>query len=418
MKYRVRMIVSFIAAFSGGQLRNAADALPVPRPHPFGKREHVVRQLNGEREPDSLPAEILWISEPWYKQRSDENAQMPYLAYLPENDRVVMLVITHHPTCTAFIYSDDHGKTWSKRKWFSTDADGKPKPGIVLGLTNLGGGKLLVYKENVTHGLWRSDDFGETWKAMPVQETDKKQYAWDPLLVLKDSAGRVTKLFEASYQPTGVAWGSPDGFYSQGYLRWSTDEGSTWSEQVKVPQWLGVNEVNLIQAANGNFVAACRTDYPKRFAHFKLDHYGGMAVSISEDEGKTWSELNPLYEWGRHHPSMVTMPDGDIVMSYVVRLGYPSTHEGFPQFGVEAVVSHDDGRTWDKEHRYILASWVGNITGRTAWFCSVQSTSTILMPDGTLLTAFGTGFRNLPGAKVCKMDVALVRWRLGPSDSR
>jgi len=42
----------------------------------------------------------------------------------------------------------------------------------------------------------------------------------------------------------------------------------------------------------------------------------------------------------------------------------------------------------------------------------VQSTSTIALPDGQLLTAFGTGFRNPPDAKICKMDVALVRWRL------
>jgi Neuraminidase (sialidase) len=417
VKCHLVLIVSLICDFSGLPSILAAEELPTPKPHPFGKREHVVQQLNGEREPTSLPAEIQWISEPWYKQRSDENAQMPYLAYLPEKDRVVMSVITHHPTCTAFITSDDQGKTWSERKWFSPDAKGNPQPGIVLGLTNLGGGKLLVYKENVTHGLWRSNDFGKTWKASPGHGPTKKQYGWDPLLVIKNSEGQVTKMFAGSWQPTGVAWGSPEGFYSQGYFRFSMDEGQTWSEPRKVPQWLGVNEICLTQASNGDLVAACRTDYPSRFAHHKLDHYGGLAVSISKDEGKTWSDLNPLYEWGRHHPSMTTMPNGDIVMSYVVRLGYPATHQGFPQFGVEAIVSHDNGQTWDKKHRYILATWVGNITGGSAWFCSVQSTSTVLMPDGTLLTAFGTGFRNLQGAKMCKMDVALVRWRLNPSGS-
>jgi len=412
VKYHFAAIVSFISAFSGGPSILSAEDLPAPKPHPFGKREHVVRQLNGAREPASLPAEIQWISKPWYKERSDENAQMPYLAYLSEKDRVVMLVITHHPTYTALIFSNDHGKTWSKRKWLITDAKGHPKPGIALGLTDLGGGKLLAYPENVAHGRWLSSDFGKTWKWMSIQDSVKKRYVWDPLLVVKTSEGHVRKVFEASYRPTGVAWGSADGFYSQAYLRSSRDAGQSWSVELKVPQWLGVNEVNLIQASNGDLVAACRTDYPKRFAHYKLDHFGGLAVSISKDEGKTWSGLKPLYEWGRHHPSMVRMPNGDIIMTYVVRLGLPATHEGFPQFGVEAVVSHDNGQTWDKEHRYILASWVGNITGPNAWFCSVQSTSTVLMPDGMLLTAFGTGFRNLKGAKVCKMDVALVRWRL------
>ena len=105
-------------------------------------------------------------------------------------------------------------------------------------------------------------------------------------------------------------------------------------------------------------------------------------------------------------------------MSYVVRLGYPATHEGFPQFGVEAVVSRDNGQTWDKDHRYILATWVGNMTGGNAWFCSPQSTSSVRLPDGTILTAFGTGFRNPSDAKVCKMDVALVRWHLNKRDGK
>lgn len=396
-----------------------ADNLPAPNPHPFGQRTHVVQQMNGEQKPTDLPADIQWISEPWYKTRNDENAQMPYMVYLPEKDRVVMMVITHHPTHTAFIVSDDHGETWSERRYLSVDKNGNPKPGIAVGLTNLGSGKLLAYPDNVTHGRWLSSDFGTTWCFEDVHDSAKTRYVWDPLLVvkssdLKNSGQHVTKLFEASYRPTGVAWGSAEGFYSQAYFRSSLDEGQTWSDEVKVPQWLGVNEVNLIRASNGHLVAACRTDYPSRFAHHKLDHFGGLAVSISKDEGKTWSELNPLYEWGRHHPSMVRMPNGDIVMSYVVRLGLPATRYGFPQFGVEAIVSRDNGQSWDKQSRYVLATWVGNITGGAAWFCSVQSTSTVLMPDGQLLTAFGTGFRNRQGAKVCKMDVGLVRWRLNP----
>lgn len=389
----------------------AAGELSSLKPHPFGKHEHTVLRLNNESEPASLPADIQWVSKPWFEEKDDENAQMPYLTYLPEKDRVLMLVETHQPIRTAFIFSDDHGQTWSKRKWLSSDAQEQPQ-GVALGLTNLGGGKLLAYPENAAHERWVSDDYGQTWAKFDVQDAVAERYIWDPLLVIKNAQGRVQKLLEASWRPTGVAWASPEGHYSQAYLRSSADDGRTWSDETKVPQWLGVNEVNLIRAANGDLVAACRTDYPKRFAHYGLDHFSGLAVSISKDEGKTWSNLKPLYEWGRHHPSMVLLPNNDILMTYVVRLGYPATHEGWPQFGVEAIVSHDHGQTWDKDHRYILATWVGNVTGPNAWYSSVQSTSTILLPDGVILTAFGTGFRNPPDAKVCKMDVALVRWRI------
>jgi hypothetical protein len=102
-----------------------------------------------------------------------------------------------------------------------------------------------------------------------------------------------------------------------------------------------------------------------------------------------------LYDWGRHHPSMVVMPNGDIVMTYVVRLGYPRTPEGYPQFGIEAVVSQDNGQNWDLDHRYLLATWKGIRKGPNAWYASSQATSTVLLPDGSCITTFGTGYRSL-----------------------
>jgi len=135
-----------------------------------------------------------------------------------------------------------------------------------------------------------------------------------------------------------------------------------------------------------------------------------MGVSISRDNGQTWSELHWLYEWGRHHASMVVLPDGRIVMSYVVRLGYTDTPDGFHRFGIEAVVSSDHGKTWDLDHRYLLSVWTGIIKDDLEHNVC-QSTSTLLLPDGQLLTAFGTGFRN-PDPGIYNMEVGLVQWRV------
>jgi hypothetical protein len=99
-------------------------------------------------------------------------------------------------------------------------------------------------------------------------------------------------------------------------------------------------------------------------------------------------------------------------MTYVVRLGYPNTPDGRTQFGVEAVASSDDGQTWDLQHRYILATWTGAVKGDKFWYCSVQGASTVLLADETLMTAFGTGFRNTPASSKCIMDIALVGWRM------
>ena len=77
---------------------------------------------------------------------------------------------------------------------------------------------------------------------------------------------------------------------------------------------------------------------------------------MSKDNGCTWSELNHVYFWGRHHPHMIVMPNGHIVMTYVVRNGYVADKTGRLRFGIEAVVSTDNGETWDLDHKYILAS--------------------------------------------------------------
>jgi hypothetical protein len=103
--------------------------------------------------------------------------------------------------------------------------------------------------------------------------------------------------------------------------------------------------------------------------------------------------------------------------SYVVRFGYTDTADGFPQFGIEAIVSHDHGQTWDLDHRYLLHVWAGQQKGRWFWWGGCICTSTVLLRDGSLLTSFGTGYRTQDNPHVLPIpsDVGLVRWRLGAS---
>lgn len=370
--------------------------LPLTKAHPFDDGDrHVVLQLQGEGEPVRLPAEMTWISKSWNRV----DARCPYMAYMPERDRVVMTVLGG-----SLVSSDNQGKTWSPRR---------PDCPSMLGLTYLGQGRLTAFSEDLA-SFFDSSDYGETWARRASKLPVKLAYSWDPLLPLANEHGEIVRLVQPCYQETGIPWGSTEGPNFQGSLRSSSDLGQTWTEPERIPQWLGANEINLIVARNGDWVAACRTDLLPKFATLKMDNYAGLGVSVSKDAGKTWSPLKMLYEWGHHHPSMVILPDGRIVMSYVARLGYPSNAEGFPQFGIEAVVSSDNGETWDLDHRYILAAWVGQIkTPHWRYWGSAQSTSSVLMPDGTILTAFGTGF-NITEAGIAKdiKDVAVVRWRL------
>ena len=363
---------------------------------------HTVRQMNGREAVRDLRASFQIVTESWRRV-----VAVPYIGYMPERDRVLMLVSCDYPHQAVVLWSDDRGATWSAPRFAHVDLSGRPDTGMGTGLTYLGGGRIWFAAGDKR---WVSHDFGETWResqAVPPASNGRPWIEWDPLLVDRDRrTGKVLGLL--SYCSDNL---QPDGHF-QGYVRFSTDEGATWHGEIKVPEMSRVNEVAFVRARNRDIVAACRTDNPDRFAG-EIDHFGGLAVSISKDDGRTWSKPNRLYEWGRHHPSMVLMRNGDMVMTYVVRRGYTDTKDGFLRFGVEAVVSRDNGRTWDLDHRYILATWPSTIKGPNAWFPSSQATSSVLLPDGSILTAFGTGYRcnNPPDGKPSPRDVGLVRWR-------
>jgi len=401
---------------------------------------HEIHQLNGKAKRIKLPAKPQILTESWtgnWTESWNQVAGVPYITYVPEKNRVLMLVSCGYPHQAVILASDDDAGTWSEPWYVHTDETGKSDTGLGVGFAYVGRGKALLWTcsywleraEDRRYLRWSSDDHGQTWsQGSPISPPARSP--WDPPMVDRDpTTGEVTRLWE-----TACIEDHSRDVWSQAYLRQSVDEGRTWTEWVKVPQWAGVNEVALIRAKNGDLVAACRTDMLERFVTrdpetgavvTALDHYEGLGVSISRDEGRTWSDVEKLYDWGRHHPSMALLPDGDIVMTYVARKGYVDTPEGYPQFGVEAVVSRDNGRTWDLDHRYILAAWPGNRTDARSWYRSSQATSSVLLPDGSILTAFGTGYRAKAPEddpqRFSPRDVGLVNWRVnneGLNDDR
>jgi hypothetical protein len=376
-------------------------------PCPAAWQEHQVQLLNGAQAPIPVAGRLQIVSESWNRV-----VAVPYLVYMPEKQRLLMLVGCDYPHHPEVLHSDDEGATWSEPR--RVTAAGTNLDGLGTCLTYLGQGELLFLAGD---HRWVSHDFGDTWEVgalVAPTVDDKPWYTWDPLWADRDPAtGAVTRLFE-----TGYTWHrAPDVVkdHQQGYLRVSSDRGATWSQSIKVPQWKEVSEVALVRAANGDLVAACRTDIPPSKAGEWIDHFEGLGISVSRDDGATWSGVDKLYDYGRHHPSFVLLPDGRLLMTYVVRKGYVDTGEGYPQFGVEAILSGDNGHTWDLDHRYVLHAWIGNRLGENKWWASCQATSTVLLPGGDLLTAFGTGYRSQPdaaGANPAPRDAGLLRWTL------
>ena len=393
-------------------------------------QQHEVRQQNGKDPQIRLPAKFQILTESWNRV-----VGIPYIVYMPEKDQLLMLAACDYPHRAFILTSDDRGASWTDPRPALVDKDGKPSAivgkslagDMGTGLAYLGNGKVLFYigsgREEGLISCWFSKDYGKTWGdnvSLTAPTFDRRRwYIWDPPLVERDQkTGKVSRLALTSYTrlyPPDVERNCPCGF-----IRFSTDEGTTWSDSIQVPQWERFNEVALVRASNGDLVAALRSDVPDRLLDkgVTMDHNEGLGVSISKDDGRTWSTVNILYEYGRHHQSLVLMPNGDIVMIYVVRLGYVNTKDGFPQFGVEAIVSHDHGRTWDLDHKYILHAWAGALKGPDAWWPSSQATSSQLLPDESIITAFGTGYR-IKTDEQAPRDVGLVQWRpnSGPVNS-
>lgn len=372
---------------------------------------HTVRQLNGRAPVVSLPARAQTINLNWGR-----SAQMPYVAYLADKDELLILFLSERPTRAMLTRSRDGGNTWSAPEYAHRGADGKPDFPGCFALTYHGGAKVtMVPGEGTVDWNLVSADLGQSWRKVPRQPAFPGQpfIVWDPWFSEPSSATQ--RLIETGYISVGE-W--EKGGYSQGVIRFSEDGGETWSETTKVPQWRGFNEVVVTRAKNGNLVAACRSDAPARFHKLLNDNYSGLGVSISKDNGRNWSAVNMLYEWGRHHPGMVVLPNGDIVMSYAVRRGYPDTPDGFPQMGVEAVVSHDHGQTWDLDHRYLLDTYTGLVKGPDGpYIAQTQSTGSVLLRDGSILTVYGgaaRAIRTTPGASEPR-DTVVVKWRPGAS---
>ena len=185
-----------------------------------------------------------------------------------------------------------------------------------------------------------------------------------------------------------------------GYVRWSRNGGRSWEGFNWPEEWLwyddyqgktyvrGVGEGGIVRAADGTVVAALRTDMPARYVPLHYDNFEGTAVSLSKDEGKTWSPLNFVFSPGRHHATLVRLPNDDLVMTVIRRLHLKNGRLASYRKGCDAVVSHDNGITWDVSRMYILDEF--SAVGTEKWFsvaCGHQFS--ISLDDGYILTTFG-----------------------------
>lgn len=309
-------------------------------------------------------------------------------------------------------FSKDGGDSWTPLARVGRLVTGRP-----TSLTYLGAGEVMFaagYKDQNKPVRFFSKDFGRTWpERAPVPTTPDGMgiYTEGNYMVDRDKNGVATRIAAPGIMES---WPSDieRGAFVSG-VHWSSDGGRTWSEPTIPKQWQrkvkykgkvykrGCTEGALVRAANGWIVAALRMDmHPKFFGGPFGDNAEGIGVSISKDDGVTWSPIQVIHEAGRHHTHLICMPDGTLVMTFIMRLDIVDGHMATYKRGVCALLSYDNGLTWDTEHEYLLHGF-DHADGTPAGY-SCGHVYSALLTDGSILTSY----MNIPTRAAC-----LVKWK-------
>jgi hypothetical protein len=307
-------------------------------------------------------------------------------------------------------FSTDGGGSWSPFQTippFSGDANAA-RP---MMLTYLGGSNLSYV---AGRSVYFSNDYGQHW-GQPVSYGLGAGYTNSAeegnAGVDRDPNGNAVRVNEIGYSWNGNGNNSYPYTSTFGY---STDGGVTWQGKVTPPAWTypvtyqgtqytrGTSEGSVVRAANGDLVAALRTDgLPQYEALLPNDDVEGLAVSISKDNGQTWSALSRLFDAGRHHANLQLLPNGDLLMTMIVRHDFRTgTTLTSNMRGCDALLSHDNGLTWNLDQRITLDAFdyydpsnlYPSVCGHVAF---------TPLSDGSMLTAYG---------KYVDNAAVLVKW--------
>ncbi len=201
------------------------------------------------------------------------------------------------------------------------------------------------------HAAKVSHDDGETWE--------------DRELPLPNAPG-VMAFHGGIVTDKGVilwpVYGSPlPGDLGHSYVYRSADSGRTWTFHEILADARGelpVNETSILDLGAGHILAFARTGAG-------ADH---MMRAESFNSGVTWGRLADSGITG-HPPDLLRLRNGHILLAYGYR------HQ---PFGIRAVISKDEGKTWGDE--FILRDDGRN--GDLGYPMSIQ------LADGTLFTAY------------------------------
>jgi hypothetical protein len=359
------------------------------------------------------------ICHPAYKQevRADSGRTLPFGLAQMDNGQIAMVVASQPgfpgggPYYPKITFSSDGGNTWSAFQGLPTTVSDWSAWPVSLAYT--GGGNLSY----VSGGRrYFSTNYGNTWSSNIVDQ----QYhipGGGYVTLTRENNASVDRtgiwdprgLMEIGYYATGRPYPESDGFHT--VFRYSLDGGHTWQGNLEPPSWTfpveyngkvyqsAANEGCVVRAKNGDLVAALRPNMPPRFFRencpdnpYDYDNLDGMGISISHDSGTTWSPITTLYEAGRHHANLDLLPNGDLVMTFIMRDDIDPGESVLASHnrGLEALVSHDNGQHWNLDQQFTLDEFdYYNPAPGNQWLSACGHVATIMLSDGSMLAAYG-----------------------------
>lgn len=344
------------------------------------------------------------------------HASKPSMAFLPDGQLVMVANFVRkapddkRDEWVGLWRSSDGGETWSER------IEVKDLIGMESWLTCISDGTLFATStftdddsknpEGYYHGyVHRSIDGGQTWKRLrigPEGFPPKAQTRTSRNIVELPDGTLLLGVSVTEMEQGRIA-----------YLWTSQDRGKIWNRstsRVEIGDYRGQSYDNLdgffsedftFRAQSGKLLHFIRCGPPSPMYPMndgRLTPSGSaidrMMRCESTDLGQNWGELRDFGDYGMHYPRVIRLQDGRLLLTFTQRgVFYP--------IGLQAVLSYDDGETWDFQSDRLI------IEGKTGWGIPSGGGfgNTIQLADGTLVSC--STYR-------CNNDTPLevIRWRL------
>ena len=394
-----------------------------------------IRVVNPDRLSAEFPAERIHLGQ-GYK---------PTIARLPSGELIVMSFFweggAHRPGGTYHEYSTiwrslDDGRTWSagerasrspeedfigREHWLTAIDDGT-QHGLLFSTCQIAlwdtSSPLFGTpnpKNEAPSYVSRSTDGGRTWKQERIgPDGFDGAFTRTNRNIVRMDDGRL--MF-------GVAnWTGAPGLIN--YLWTSEDEGLTWqqSEQLSFgtytnykgeeqpfenggpfidETWFDINQA-------GELVAYIRLNWTSPL--FPIDETptsGGdqadrTITATSTDGGLTWGDFKDCGNYGQMYARVTRLNDDRLLLTITQRDYYEGLTE---HLGLRALVSNDDGKTWNFEKDLIIL----DENTPLGWRQGGGFGTTLQLPDGSLISCYS--FHNeATGQAVYQTEI--VRWNL------